>query len=89
MNHFGRIAVCGAIALYNDTTPTLAPCVEPALVFKQLKMEGFLVHRWLDRFQEGMQQMTTWIQEVCKSLLMMKSSFSLQFRFTSDLLFFK
>lgn len=64
MNHFGRISVCGAIALYNDTAPTLSPCIEPILVFKQIKMEGFLVHRWLDRFQEGMDQMSTWIQEV-------------------------
>ena len=69
MNQFGRIAVCGAIALYNDTAPTLVPCVEPALVFKQIKMEGFLVHRWLDRFQEGMRQMSTWIQEVCIYLI--------------------
>ena len=64
MNDFGRISVCGAISLYNDTTPTLVPCVEPAMVFKQLKMEGFLIHRWTGRFQEGMTQMSTWIQEV-------------------------
>ncbi|EFX71508.1 hypothetical protein DAPPUDRAFT_308833 [Daphnia pulex] len=63
MNDFGRISVCGAISLYNDTTPTLVPCVEPAMVFKQLKMEGFLIHRWTNRFQEGMSQMLTWIQE--------------------------
>lgn len=64
MNDFGRISVCGAISLYNDTTPTLVPCVEPAMVFKQLKMEGFLIHRWTGRFQEGMSQMLTWIKEV-------------------------
>lgn len=67
MNDFGRISVCGAISLYNDTTPTLVPCVEPAMVFKQLKMEGFLIHRWTNRFQEGMSQMLTWIQEVSLS----------------------
>lgn len=64
MNPFGRISVCGAIALYNDTAPTMVPCIEPTLVFKQIKMEGFLVHRWLDRYQEGMDQMSTWIKEV-------------------------
>ncbi|XP_045032342.1 prostaglandin reductase 1 [Daphnia magna] len=63
MNDFGRISVCGAISLYNDTVPTLVPCVEPAMVFKQLRMEGFLVHRWTHRFLEGMGQMSTWIQE--------------------------
>lgn len=66
MKDFGRISVCGAISLYNDkpTEPTMAPCCEPAFVFKQLKMEGFLVHRWTNRWMEGCSQMLKWIQEV-------------------------
>ena len=64
MKHYGRISVCGAVSLYNDTTPSMTPCIEPVLVFKQLKMEGFLIHRWLDRYQEGMDQMSQWIQQV-------------------------
>lgn len=64
MKQFGRISVCGAIALYNETTPTLVPCIEPVMVFKQLRMEGFLIHRWLDRYEEGMLQMAQWIKEV-------------------------
>ena len=64
MNHFGRIAICGAISMYNDVSPTMAVCVEPTFVFKQLKMEGFLIHRWINRYQEGMDQMLEWIQQV-------------------------
>lgn len=76
MNPFGRISVCGAIALYNDTAPTMVPCIEPTLVFKQIKMEGFLVHRWLDRYQEGMDQMSTWIKEVSLSFYLYLIGFS-------------
>ena len=66
MKDFGRISVCGAISTYNDKTgePTMAPSVEGTFIFKQLKMEGFLVHRWLDRWMEGLSQMAKWIQEV-------------------------
>ena len=64
MKDFGRISVCGCISTYNDKTPTLAPSCEGAFVFKQLKMEGFLVHRWTSRWMEGLSQMAKWIQEV-------------------------
>ena len=66
MKDFGRISVCGAISVYNDkpANPTVAQCAEPALVFKQLKMEGFLVHRWADRWVEGHAEMIKWIIEV-------------------------
>lgn len=64
MKDFGRISVCGSISTYNDTAPTMAPACEAAFVFKQLKMEGFLVSRWTSRWMEGLSQMTKWIQEV-------------------------
>lgn len=63
MKDFGRISVCGSISTYNDKTPTMAPACEAAFVFKQLKMEGFLVGRWMSRWMEGLSQMTKWIQE--------------------------
>lgn len=66
MRDFGRISVCGAISTYNDSkeSPSMALCCEGDFVFKQLKMEGFLVHRWLGRWMEGLVQMTQWIQDV-------------------------
>ena len=64
MNQFGRVSVCGAISVYNDVSPTMAPCVEPTFVFKQLKMEGFLIHRWFHRYNEGTHQMIQWIRQV-------------------------
>jgi len=65
MKDFGRISVCGAISVYNDkpSNPTMIPSVEPNLLFKQVKMEGFLVHRWMDRWEEGIGAMAKWMME--------------------------
>ncbi|XP_039753538.1 prostaglandin reductase 1-like [Pararge aegeria] len=63
MNQYGRIAVCGSISSYNDTAPPKALIVQPALVFKELKMEGFIVNRWTDRWQEGIDMNLKWLKE--------------------------
>ncbi|KAF5307610.1 hypothetical protein FQR65_LT06766 [Abscondita terminalis] len=63
MNKYGRVSVCGSISSYNATTPVLAPILQPMLVYSELKMEGFVVHRWADRWQEGILQNLKWIQE--------------------------
>ncbi|XP_026279087.1 prostaglandin reductase 1 [Frankliniella occidentalis] len=65
MNLFGRIAVCGAIASYNAdmANPPQAPVIQGSMVFKQLKMEGFVVSRWRSRFPEAYDQMHKWIKE--------------------------
>lgn len=39
------------------------PLLQPTFVFKQLKMEGFLVTRWLPRWNEGIIQNLKWIKE--------------------------
>ncbi|XP_049869300.1 prostaglandin reductase 1-like [Pectinophora gossypiella] len=65
MNDYGRVAVCGAISAYNED-PTKIPkasILQPALVFRQLKIEGFLVWRWGERWTEGVTQLITWIKE--------------------------
>jgi hypothetical protein len=31
-------------------------------MFQELRVEGFLVSRWLDRWQEGVTAMANWIQ---------------------------
>jgi len=65
MNVFGRISVCGAITAYNlapDTWPKV-PILQPSFVLKQLKMEGFIINRWIDRWMEGVTQMYSWIKE--------------------------
>uniref|UniRef100_A0A8C1IVV2 Prostaglandin reductase 1 n=1 Tax=Cyprinus carpio TaxID=7962 RepID=A0A8C1IVV2_CYPCA len=63
MKTFGRIAVCGGISLYNDTTPQTGPYPHLQMIFKQLKMEGFLVGRWEHKNDESLKRMLTWVQE--------------------------
>ncbi|KAF5307609.1 hypothetical protein FQR65_LT06765 [Abscondita terminalis] len=63
MNKYGRISVCGFISSYNATTLPLEPILQPVMIQKELKMEGFGVHRWASRWQEGILQNLKWIQE--------------------------
>ncbi|CAD7078562.1 unnamed protein product [Hermetia illucens] len=63
MNKYGRISVCGSISVYNDTKIPLAPVVQPYFISNELKMEGFLVHRWKDRFSEAVKAVRDWIKE--------------------------
>lgn len=65
MNLFGRISVCGSISSYNDKPEDLpkVPILQPTFVFQQLKMEGFIVHKWLPRWMEGIKEILKWIQE--------------------------
>lgn len=41
----------------------VAPIPLFLLVTKQIKMEGFIFNRWLDRHQECIQQNLKWLQE--------------------------
>ena len=65
MNNFGRISVCGSIASYNDEISALPKCtiLQPALVFNQLKMEGFIVVRWKEQWSKGISENLNWIKE--------------------------
>jgi len=63
MNTFGRISGCGAISVYNDKEPKMIPSIQGSMVFKQLRYEGFIVSRWLERWMEGIMQMAQWMRE--------------------------
>ncbi|KAM8961915.1 prostaglandin reductase 1-like [Pelodytes ibericus] len=63
MRKYGRIAVCGAISLYNDTVPRKGEYVHFPLIFKELRMEGFTVQRWLNRYVEGLEKLMQWVLE--------------------------
>ncbi|XP_029167998.1 prostaglandin reductase 1-like [Nylanderia fulva] len=65
MKPFGRIAVCGSISTYNANSSSLPKCtvLQPAMVFNQLQMEGFIVSRWMNRWNEGIEQNLQWVRE--------------------------
>ncbi|CAM4045361.1 hypothetical protein SAMN06265348_101528 [Pedobacter westerhofensis] len=63
LTYKARIIVCGAIALYNEDEPALAPRVEWRLVVNSATMTGFLLSDFADLLPAGVQQLTTWFKE--------------------------
>ena len=63
MAPFGRVSICGSISSYNSEKLPQTRILQPALVFNQLKMEGFIVSRWGDRWFEGIEKNMAWIRE--------------------------
>ncbi|GIU02626.1 NADP-dependent oxidoreductase [Shewanella algidipiscicola] len=61
MNEFGRIAVCGMIADYNDTTPSPGPSNIGNIIVKKLKIQGFIVMDHWEHYPEFTQQMSQWL----------------------------
>ncbi|MAZ71679.1 MAG: NADP-dependent oxidoreductase [Flavobacteriaceae bacterium] len=63
MNRYGRVVNCGAISLYNKTEQPTGPRLEPSLVKKSLKMQGFIVRDFQEDFNEIIPQLATWLNE--------------------------
>lgn len=63
MKNFGRVSICGSISSYNSSNLPKTNILQPIMVLRQLKMEGFLVTRWNDRWFEGIEKNMTWIRE--------------------------
>jgi len=62
MNSYGRVINCGAIALYNKTETPTGPRLEPMLVKKSLKMQGFIVRDFVKDFGPAQQQLGAWLK---------------------------
>ncbi|NWI53483.1 PTGR1 reductase, partial [Calyptomena viridis] len=63
MKKYGRIAICGAISLYNDSVAQKGPYMQFPMIFKELRMEGFIVSRWNNRREEGVKALLKWVME--------------------------
>jgi NADPH-dependent curcumin reductase CurA len=61
LNSFGRIALCGMIASYNETTPSSGPHNLRLAVRKRLTLQGFIVSDHLERQAQFSHDMSTWI----------------------------
>merc|ERR1719312_186061 len=62
MNTRGRAAICGAISHYNEVGGySKTQDILPLCIFKELKIEGFLVGRWKDRWGEGIKALAGWV----------------------------
>jgi NADPH-dependent curcumin reductase CurA len=63
LNPFARVSVCGQISQYNLQHPEPGPRLLGQILVKQLKVEGFIVTRFQERWPQGIAQMARWIQE--------------------------
>jgi len=63
MNPFGRIAMCGAISVYNSTEAPSAPRNLATAIGKQLTLRGFLVGAHQDLAGEFSQKMAGWLAD--------------------------
>lgn len=63
MNAHGRIVCCGAVSQYDTSNPSGSPRGLPGLlVNNRVRMEGFLVFDYADRYDEARTEMTKWIE---------------------------
>ena len=57
-----RIVICGQISQYNLEQPELAPRALWPFITKRLRMQGFLVFDFAERYPEGLEQLTEWLK---------------------------
>jgi len=63
LNNHSRIILCGQISQYNNTRVSTGPSILPTLLTRSVKLQGFIVRNYSDRFGEGLTQMTKWVNE--------------------------
>ena len=63
INKFARIVVCGAISVYNETSPPQSMSVQPLLIRNSALMQGFIVHNYQAKFREAMLALSLWLAE--------------------------
>ena len=61
LHSHGRVALCGAIAQYNDTDPPAAPRNLSSAIGKELTLRGFLVNSYAHLRDEFHTQMAGWL----------------------------
>ena len=63
MRPFGRIALCGAIATYNDTEPRPGPNNLSMAIGLGLRLQGFIVSHYNDARDDFIRDVSTWIKD--------------------------
>ena len=62
LNERGRISCCGVVSQYDTTSPEPGPKGIPGLlVNKRIRMEGFLVFDYADRYGEAREELKRWL----------------------------
>jgi len=65
LNKFGRVVVCGQIALYNEPEGSAAregPRLWMKMIYKCLKVEGFIVSDYKEEFEGARRELSGWYE---------------------------
>ncbi len=63
LNRRARVAICGAISIYNATEPPPGPANYLSLLVNRARMEGFIVFDYHERYGEAARAIAGWIEE--------------------------
>ena len=63
INQFARIAVCGAISIYNETSQPKGISVQSYLIKNRVLMQGFIVSDYAATFPKALIQLSQWLAE--------------------------
>ena len=63
MNLYGRIPTCGLISQYNAPEPVPGPVNYPAILMQRLRVQGFIVLDYADRYPEAIRALAGWMAE--------------------------
>ena len=63
INPFARIAVCGAISVYNETSQPKGISVQPFLIKNRVLMQGFIISDYAAKFPKALMQLSQWLAE--------------------------
>lgn len=63
MNKFGRVSTCGSISNYADADKKDKMAdFQDFIMMKHLKVEGFIVTQWIERWDDAFAEMAEWIR---------------------------
>ena len=63
LNKGARVALCGLISGYNDKNPPPGPRAFGRLLTMRVRLQGFIILDYLDRFPEGQLALGQWLAE--------------------------
>lgn len=63
MNLHGRIPTCGLISQYNSTEPVPGPYNYDLILMHRLKIQGFIILDYMDRYPEATADLVKWMDE--------------------------
>ncbi|CDO38687.1 NADP-dependent oxidoreductase [Novosphingobium sp. KN65.2] len=63
MAHYGRVAICGLVAGYDNDAPMPGPARFDQILMRRLRVEGFFIPDFLERGAEFMPQLRQWMDE--------------------------